>query len=189
MLWLLRACLRDLYHLFILTSQWVGHLPTKCEFYHWCCDLPLSSAGERKGEGTVERAWGEGSGGAAAQQARGVISGEAVMASLQQNRKHNETGLFKPIRARSTAQSTLALFSHPHILWIRALSAARLLCPHRRCHKKPSVPPNLPTTPASLILRETQRKSISSLCSVITLWFTTVGDREAHERHGMPNSF
>lgn len=39
------------------------------------------------------------------------------MASLHQNRKHYETGLFTPTRARSTAQSTLAPFSHPHILW------------------------------------------------------------------------
>lgn len=71
----------------------------------------------------------------------GVISREAVMASLQQNRKHYETGLFTTTKARSMAQSTLAPFSHPHILWNSALSATRLLCPHRRSHKKPSIPP------------------------------------------------
>lgn len=116
----------------------------------------------------VERAWGEGSGGYATQQARGVISREAVMASLQQNRKHSETGLFTPTRDRSTAQSTLVPFSHPHILWNRALSAARRQCPHRRCHKKPSMPP-ISTQLQPLWSWETQDKSISPLCSVITL--------------------
>lgn len=70
-----------------------------------------------------------------------VISRDAIMASLHQNRKHYEIGLFTPTRARLTAESTLAPFSHPHILWTRALSAARRLCPHRRCHKTPSMPP------------------------------------------------
>lgn len=162
----------DLVHLFVPTSQWVGRLPTECEFYHWCCELPLSV----EKEGMVERAWGEGCGRSAAQQATGVISREAIMASLHQNRKHRETGLFTPTRARSTAQSTLAPFSHPHILWIRALSAARLLCPHRRCHKKPSMPPNLHTTPALFDLKkETQVNLLIVLCdysSGLLLWVT-----------------
>ena len=146
LLWL---SLMDLSYLFMPTSQWGGHLPTMCEFYHRCCDLPLNKAGE--GEWLREHE-GRGVGRSTAQQARGVISREAVMASLRQNRKHSETRL---LRARCTAQSTLTPFSHPHILWVRPLSAPRLLCPHRRCHKKPSMPPISTKPQPFLILRET----------------------------------
>lgn len=116
-----------------------------------------------------------------------VISREAIMASLHQNRKHYEIGLFTPTRARLTAGSTLAPFSHPHILLTRALSAARRLCPHRRCHKTPSMPPahSTPHNPSLFDLKEDTVNLLIVLCdysSGLLLWVT------GHMSHGMPKN-
>lgn len=123
---------------------------------------------------------GRGVRGPVAQHAIGVISREAIIVSLQQNRKHSETGLFTTTGAHSAAQSTLAPFSHHHILWIRPPSASRLLCPHRRCRKKPSVPP-ISTEHRPLWSWERQRKSISFVLGDCG-WAT-------HETHRAAKSF
>lgn len=112
------------------------------------------------------------------------MSRDAIMASLHQNRKHYGTGLFTPTRARSTAESTHAPFSHPHILLSSALPTARLLCPHRRCHKIPSMPQS-PNNPSVFDLKEDTVNLLIVLfdySSGLELWVTR------HMRHGMPNS-
>lgn len=78
----------------------------------------------------------------------GLMSRDAIMASLHQNRKHYGTGPFTPTRDRSTAESTLAPFSHLHILLTSALPTTKLLRPHWRCHKTSM--PSISTQPQSL---------------------------------------
>lgn len=142
---LLWSSFLDLIYLFTAMFYCVGCLPTKCEFYHWRCTPIMHGLREEDRKAwDGENSWKSMRGGVwriCSPTGHRVISRDAIMASLQQHRKHYETGLFTPTRACSIAESTLAPFSHPHILWTRALSAARLLCPHRRCHKTPSMPP------------------------------------------------
>lgn len=71
---------------------------------------------------------------------RGGVWRNSHPTGLKSNWQKGSNGVTRTGSTEKWAQSTLAPFSRPHILYSRALAAASLLCPHRRHHKKPSTP-------------------------------------------------